>query len=108
MEKVSEKDIESNKDFWNLINPFFTHKGALDNGDITLIDKNCTISNDECLAKKFNEYCINILKESSGKNPFKIGKSFHKVKNYSAIKYIFEVYKDDASPGVVVITIAQV
>ena len=68
MGKVSQKGIESSKGFWNSIKPFSTNKGALGNGDITLLEKNNTICDGKWFVKKFNEYCINMLEESYGKN----------------------------------------
>ena len=38
MDKISEKDIETKKSFWNFINPFMTNKGMIASSDVTLID----------------------------------------------------------------------
>ena len=38
MDKVSEKGMETNKSFWNLIKPFMTNKGMVASNDITLIE----------------------------------------------------------------------
>ena len=38
MDKVSEKDIETNKSFWNFIKPFMRNKGMVASSDITLIE----------------------------------------------------------------------
>ena len=38
MDKVSEKGMETNKSFWNLIKSFMTNKGMVASNDITLIE----------------------------------------------------------------------
>ena len=38
MDQVSEKDIETNKSFWNFIKPFMRNKGMVASSDITLIE----------------------------------------------------------------------
>ena len=58
LEKVSEKGIESNKGLWHFIKPFLLKNEALENGDITLIEKKPIITNDTCLGIKIKEYLL--------------------------------------------------
>ena len=46
--------------------PFVTNKSCLDNSDIMLTGDNDMITNDNRLAKLFNEHYINIIERSSG------------------------------------------
>ena len=69
LNKVSERGITTNKNFWTFIKPFLTNKGFLENNDITLIEENKVITSEEELAKTFNEHYVNIVEKSSGIKP---------------------------------------
>ena len=67
MDKISEKDIETNKSFCNFIKPFMTKKGMIANKDITLIDGKNVITDGYELSQIFNKHYINIVEKSCGK-----------------------------------------
>ena len=54
------------KKFWKIMKPFLTYKGCLENNDIVFVDTEEMITNDEILAKRFNEHYLNIVEHSSG------------------------------------------
>ena len=60
-----------NKQFWNTFKPFLTCKGFLHNEDIAphIGDKTVTYCNK--LSKGFNEYYINIVQNTTGKETIK-------------------------------------
>ena len=62
----------TNKQFWKTMKPFLTNKGCLENNDIILLDGEEMITNDRILAKRFNDYYINIVERSSGFKPSKM------------------------------------
>ena len=61
-----------NKQFWNTVKPFLAPKDFLHNEDIALNigDKTATDCNE--LAKKFNEYYINIVQNPTGEATIKL------------------------------------
>ena len=62
----------TNKEFWKTIKPFLTNKGCLENSDIMLINDDEMVTDDETLAKTFNEHYINTVERSSGLKPEKM------------------------------------
>ena len=46
MDKISEKGIEFNKNFWNFIKPFMTNEGMIASNDITLTEGENVISDE--------------------------------------------------------------
>ena len=73
MDKISEKRIETNKGFQNVIKPFMAYEAMIASNDITLIDGKNVITDEYEISKKFNEHYINIVGKSSGTKPNKIG-----------------------------------
>ena len=45
MGKISERDIKTNRSFWNFIKSFMTYKGMIGSNDITLIHGKNIIAN---------------------------------------------------------------
>lgn len=77
MEKVFEKDIETNMVFWKFIKPFLTNEGTITGNYITLNDDENMIRNAYEIANTFNKhFYINIVKKSSGHKPINIESSF--------------------------------
>ena len=70
MDKVSEKGIETNKNF---IKPFMTNKGMVAGNDINLIDGKNIITDEYELSQKFNKHHINTFQKGCGNKPDKIG-----------------------------------
>ena len=60
---------KNSKKFYDLIKPYLTNKGALCSNDIVLFENNQLVTQEEKLTEIFNEYYINIVKYSSGKEP---------------------------------------
>ena len=73
MDKISEKDIETNKSFWNFIKPFMTNKGMIASNDITLIEGENVITDEYQISQTFNKHYINTVEKSCGIKPNKIG-----------------------------------
>ena len=69
---ITSKGIVTNKEFWKTIKPFLTNKGCLENSDIMLINDEEMVTDNETLAKTFNEHYINIVEWSSGLKPEKM------------------------------------
>ena len=61
-----------NKQFWNTVKPFLTSKGFLHNEDIAINIDNKTVTDCHELAKKFNEYYINIVTNTTGNASIKL------------------------------------
>ena len=72
MDKVSEKDIETNKSFWNFVKPFMTNKVMVASNYITLIEGKNVITQEYEISQTFNKHYINIVEESWGNKPNKI------------------------------------
>ena len=49
--KIVNENIATNRNFWNVIRPFFTNKGHLENAEIMLIQDKKIISNEYKLVK---------------------------------------------------------
>ena len=69
---ITSKGIVTNKEFWKTIKPFLTNKGCLENSDIMLINDDEMVTDDETLAKTFNEHYVNTAERSSGLKPEKM------------------------------------
>ena len=63
----------SNKPFWNTVKPFLTNKGFLTNENITIKHKDKIVSDNSKLAHLFNNLYINMVENTSGMPPEKIG-----------------------------------
>ena len=63
-EKCTSK-ISSNKQFWNLVQPFLTNKSSLSSDSMTIKDKDKFIDVKKELVEIFNKYCgKNVMKTS--------------------------------------------
>ena len=58
-----------NKKFWNTVKPFLTNKGCISNDFISADKDGDLISNEKELVERFNQNCINVVENSSGKKP---------------------------------------
>ena len=62
----------SNKAFWDLVKPFLSNKGVLTGTDISLVKDEKIVTDDHDLCEIFNDYCISIVENTSGKKPSSI------------------------------------
>ena len=53
----------SNKEFWDVIKPF------LANSDMSLIQNNVVVADEQELTEIFNDCYINLVEKSNGRNP---------------------------------------
>ena len=70
--RVTSNGLMSNKDFWDLVNPFLSNKGVLAGTDISLVKDDKIVTDDHDLCEIFNIYCINIVENTSSKKPSSI------------------------------------
>ena len=56
-----------NKKFWNTVKPFLTKSGCISNDFISADKDGDLISNEKELVELFNQNCINIVENFSGK-----------------------------------------
>ena len=73
---ISSKGVAGNKDFWNVVKPFLTSKGFLNNEDIAITFDSRTVTDDKELFKGFNEYYINIAQKTTGTALVKISSKY--------------------------------
>ena len=90
--KITSKGIMTKKKFWKIMKPFLTYKGCLENNDIVFVDTEEMITNDEILAKPFNEHYLNIVEHSSGFKPSKMSFSVESTNNHF-LRSIADQYK---------------
>ena len=84
MDKISEKDIETNNSFWNFIKTFMTNKGMITSSDVSLIEGNNVATDEYEISQTFNKHYINIVEKSCGNKPNKIGTTLGSL-NYSDV-----------------------
>ena len=70
--KVTSNVVMGKKQFWNTVKPFLTSKGFLHNEGIDLHTGDKTVTDCNELAKKFNEYYINIIQNTTAKATIKL------------------------------------
>ena len=70
--RITNKGIVTNKNFWSIIRPFLTNKGIISGTDITLIENDKIVNDDNELAEILNDHYINIVERSSRTKPNKI------------------------------------
>ena len=97
IKKVTDKGINSNKDFWSFIKPFITNKRHISNNDNTIIEGNKVISDESELAKKFNEHYINIVEKTSGIKPSNLGELHNSKDHDETIDLIIKSYENHPS-----------
>ena len=60
------------KQIWNTVRPFLTFKCFVNNEDIALDIGDKTVTDCNEIARKFNEYFINIVQNTTGKGTIKL------------------------------------
>ena len=71
-EKAIGNGIRGSEKFWSTVNSFVSLKGFIHNKDITIEIDNKIFEDKSELAKAFNLYYINIVKNITGKHPTKL------------------------------------
>ena len=92
MDKISAKVIETNKSFWNFIEPFMANKDMIASNDITLIDGKNVITDEYEISQTFNKHYINIIEKSCGNKPSKIGTTLGSLIDSDVIDRIIKLY----------------
>ena len=64
--KATKKGAISNKEFWDLLKPFLSNKGWLGNSDISLVQNDIVITNDQEVTEIFNDHYANLIEKASG------------------------------------------
>ena len=95
--KIANKKVVTNRNFWKIIKPFLTNKGYLENAEIMLIQDRKRISNENELVKVFNKRYINITEESGGQKPINIAKSYSIDNDRQAVEFICNSYRNHPS-----------
>ncbi len=72
--EATENDPMSNKEFWDLVKPFLSNKGALTSSDISLVKHETIVTDDKELTEIFNDHYVNIVEKPSGKKPISLAK----------------------------------
>ena len=70
LNKVAQNGFQSNKEFWNTVNPYLTNKCGINRDKIIIENNERFISDENEIAEIFNDYYINIVERSSGKVPY--------------------------------------
>ena len=97
MDQVSEKDIETNKSFWNFIKPFITNKGMVGSNDITLIEGMNVITDEYEISQTSNKHHINIVEKSCRNKPNKTGTTLGPLNDSDVIDGIIKSYQNKPS-----------
>ena len=69
---TSNEIMGTKKQIWNTVRPFLTFKCFLNNEDIALDIGDKTVTDCNEIARKFNEYFINIVQNTTGKGTIKL------------------------------------
>ena len=71
---VKKNGVQTNKDFWKLIEPFLTNKRFLENVEIMLAEKDKIVTEEIELVRIFKEHYINTVDHSCRTKPTKVAK----------------------------------
>ena len=97
MDKISEKDIQTNKIFWNFMKSFMTNKGMIASNNITLIEGKNVIKDEYKISQTFNKHYINIVEKSCGKKPNEIATTLGSLNDSDVIDRIIKSYQNHPS-----------
>ena len=88
----------SNKDFYKLVKPYLANKGTLTNNDITLVNDDIMVTDQNKIMKILNDYYVNIVQITTGVVPSNIkdGIGSH-LSNEELVAKIVDQYKDHPS-----------
>ena len=68
MDKISEKGIETNKSFWNFIQPFMINKGMVATNDMTLIEGKNVITDELAFHRHLTNTTLTLSKKAAETN----------------------------------------
>ncbi|XP_057297642.1 uncharacterized protein LOC130628675 [Hydractinia symbiolongicarpus] len=69
--KITQAGAVENKNFWKVMKPFVTNKNCLSNANITIIQNDNLITDENEVATTLNSHFINIVENSSGDEEIK-------------------------------------
>ena len=87
----------SNKEFADLVEPYLSNRGGLSDNNITLIKDRTVITDEPTLCELFNDYYINIVQHSSGRQPTNVADTTSLVDDCDIVKVILEADKNHLS-----------
>ena len=76
--------------FWSAVKLFLTNKGCISNKFISVEKDGDLISNKKEPVELFNQNCINIVENSSGKKPLSLGDSLSTSHNELISKILYQ------------------
>ena len=89
--------ISKSTTFWKTIRPFLNNKDDLNNEPLSLSENGELVTRNDRIAKIFNEYYINILKETTGNEPSSLPRIVESDNDLLDIYYITEKDNDRLS-----------
>ena len=72
--KISNNNIDTNKNFWNFIRPFLVNKGLLNSSEIMLRKEKRIITDIKEIVQVLNDHYLNIVERSCGEKPTSVAK----------------------------------
>ena len=88
----------SNKDFYKLVKPYLTNIGALTNNDMTLVNDDKIVTDQNKIVKILNDYYVNIVQITTGVVPSNIKDEIGShLSNEELVAKIVDHYKDHPS-----------
>ena len=72
--KISNNNIDTNKNFWNFIRPFLVNKGLLNSSEIMLRKEKRIITDTKEIVQVLNDHYLNIVERSCGEKPTSVAK----------------------------------
>ena len=87
----------SNKEFWDLVKPFLSNKGRLANSDISLVQTNVVVTDEQELKEIFNDHYINLVEKPIGEKPTSLAKDTGISDYRQVVRLIIEKYKNHPS-----------
>ena len=94
---VPKTSVQTNKDYWELIKPFLTNKGFLENAETMLAEKDETVTEEKGLVRIFNDHYINIVERLCGTKPTNISKEHEIEDNKKAVEVICKFFANHES-----------
>ena len=86
-QQCDETGVQTNRDFWKLIEPCLTNKEFLENAEIMLDEKDKIVTEEKELVRIFNDHYINIVERSCGTKPTNLAKE-QGIENKKAVEII--------------------
>ena len=87
---ISQRESVKSTTFWKTIRPFLNSKDGLNNEPISLFENGELVTKNDRIAEIFNEYYINILKETTVNEPSSLPSSVESDNDLLDIYHIIE------------------